>query len=129
MKYKKGTLVFAERTVFADNGRYDNRFGHPAMIPIAVDDFCNEIYYLLLTSNIGRVNLYPDQYYDLSDCWEEAGLQKPSLINLQHIYKGSGNMRTIGGLWPRLFKDVIKKLKEYQNMNPSKYYEEIRNLI
>ena len=99
------------------------------MIPIAIDDFSDEIYYLLLTSNIGRAQIYPDQYYDLSDHWEEVGLQKPSLINLQHIYKGNGGMKTIGGLWPRLFKDVIRRLKEYQNMNPSKYYEEIKNLI
>ena len=39
------------------------------MIPIASDDLSDETYYLMLTSNVGRKNLSPEQYYDLSEVW------------------------------------------------------------
>ena len=129
MNYGKGTIIFATRTKFADNGRYDNRTGHPGMIPIASDDISNETYYLMLTSNMTRKEIYPDQYFDLSDYWEDIPLEKPSLINLQNIYKGHISGDKLGGLWPKLFKDVIRALKEYQNEHPCENYEKIKDKI
>jgi len=129
MNYGKGTIVFATRTRFADNGQYDNRSGHPGMLPIASDDVTDETYYLMLTSNVARINIYPEQYYDLTEVWEQIPLEKPSLINLQNIYKGHITSDKLGGLWPQLYKDVIRKLKEYQNQHPCENYEEIKSRI
>ena len=129
MNYGKGTIIFATRTVFADNGQYDNRPGHPGMIPIASDDISNETYYLILTSNIGRLNICPEQYYDLSEVWKEIPLEKPSLINLQNVYKGHISGDKLGGLWPRLYKDVIRAFKIYQEEHPCDLYDEIKNKI
>ena len=129
MDYGKGTIIFATRTKFGDNGQYDNRKGHPGMIPIASDDISNETYYLMLTSNVSRINIYPDQYYDLSDIWEEVHLEKPSLINLQYIYKGHISGDKLGGLMPKIYKDVIRRLKKYQEENPCELYDEIKSKI
>lgn len=129
MKYGKGTIIFARRTKFADNGQYDNRAGHPGMIPIASDDLSDETYYLMLTSNVGRKNLYPEQFYDLSEVWEEIPLKKPSLINLQNIYKGHIEGGKLGGLQPQLYKDVIRELKKYQEVHPCANYKQIKEKI
>ncbi len=129
MNYGKGTIIFARRTKFADNGQYDNRAGHPGMIPIASDDISDETYYLMLTSNVGRKNLYPEQYYDLSEVWEQIPLEKPSLINLENIYKGRISGDKLGGLWPQLYKDVIRELKRYQEEHPCENYEKIKGKL
>lgn len=129
MKYGKGTIVFTTRTIFADSGKYDNRSGHPGMITIATDDVSDESYYLMLTSNLTKKIIYPDQYYDLSEVWEQIPLNKPSLINLETIYKGRITGDKLGGLWPQLYKDVIKELKEYQKDNPCENYEIIKDRI
>lgn len=129
MNYGKGTIIFATRTQFGDNGRYDNRIGHPGMLPIASDDTTNETYYLMLTSRVDKINIYPEQYFDLSNEWRNIPLQKPSLINLQYIYKGHINGNKLGGLYPKLYKNVIQKLKEYQSKCPCELYEEIKNYI
>lgn len=129
MNYGKGTIIFATRTKFADNGQYDNRSGHPGMLPIASDDVSDETYYLMLTSNISRLAIWPEQYYDLSDVWKEIPLDKPSLINLQNIYKGHVSGDKLGGLWPQLYKSVIRALKDYQEEHPCELYNEIKNKI
>lgn len=129
MKYGRGTIVFVRRTKFADNGKYDNRSGHPGILPIASHDISSETYYLLLTSNVGRKLIYPDQYYDLSDDWEKVKLKKPSLINLKDIYKGRIEGDKLGGLYPQLYREVISELKAYQEIHPCKLYEEIKNRI
>lgn len=128
MSYKKGTIIFARRTIFADNGQYDLT-GHPGLIPVAIDDYTDEMYYLLLTSNVSRILAFPNQYYDLSNCWERVNLKKPSLINLRYIYKEHASGKKIGGLDPRTYKDVIRKLKIYQNEHPCEYYEEIKDRL
>ena len=129
MVYKKGTIVFARRTKFADNGRYDNRCGHPGMIPITADDSTGEVYYLLMTSNMIKKVAYPDQYYDLADCWETVGLNKPSLINLRTIYNSNEIGEVLAGLPPRIYKDVIRALKRYQEQFPCENYHKIKNKL
>lgn len=128
MNYGKGTIIFARRTKFADNGRYD-RTGHPGVLPIASDDMTDETYYLMLTSQVGKKFAYPDQFYDLSEVWEEVHLKKPSLINLANIYVGRVSGDKMGGLMPQLYKDVIRKLKAYQNEHPCENYDLIKNRI
>ncbi|WP_026499315.1 hypothetical protein [Butyrivibrio sp. WCD2001] len=129
MNYGKGTIIFVRRTKFADNGQYDNRAGHPSMLPIASDDVSGDTYYLMLTSNVSKINAYPDKYYDLSDVWQDIPLERPSLINLQYIYKGRVEGGKLGGLWPQLYKDVIRELKRYQNEHPCECYEELKGKI
>ena len=129
MKYGKGTIIFARRTRFEDNGEYDNRSGHPGMIPIASDDITEDTYFLMLTSNTLKKESFPDQYYDLSDHWKEVHLKKPSLINLKYIYKGHVSGEKLGGLTPQLYKDVIREFKKYQEKYPSENYGEIKGKL
>ena len=126
MVYKKGTIVFTRRTIFEDIGQDDNRSGHPGMIPITSDDVTGDVYYLMLTSNMLKKEAFPDKYYDLTDCWEMIPLSKPSLINLETIYKGHDFGSKLGGLPPYVRKDVIRELKRYQEGNPCENYLEIK---
>ncbi len=128
MKYGKGTIVFIRGTIFADDGTYD-KIGHPGMIPIAVDYYTGDVYYLLLTSNISKLLFYPDEYYDLTDYWEDANLPKPSLVKLDYIYKGPVDGNIMGGLHPILYKDIIKELKRYQTKHPCPNYKEVESLL
>ena len=128
MSYKRGTFVFAKGTHFYDNGQLDAT-GHPAFLPIAVNDITGEAYYLTLTSNMAKVLAYTDQYYSLADVWEEIPLKKPSGINLQAIYKTNHIGNAVGGIAPRRLKEIIRELKRYQDENPCELYLEIKNIL
>ena len=65
----------------------------------------------------------------MSDVWEDIPLAKPSLINLQYIYKGHVSGDKLGGLRPQLFKDVIRELKKYQDEHPCENYEIIKGKL
>ncbi len=129
MEYKSGTIVWVTRTVFADNGRFDNRSGHPSVLPIASNDYTDETYYLMLTSNVSRILVHPDQYYDLTAIYKEVHLRVPSLINLQTIYKGHVDGQVLGGIMPKKHKEVLAALKAYQEEHPCELYEEIKERI
>lgn len=129
MGYKKGQVVLISRIKFADNGQYDHAASRPTLIPIASDDYTGETYYLTLTHNIGRINICPEQYYDLSENWREAHLLKPSLINLENIYVGQITGEVKGGLSPQMIRDVIRELKEYQEKHPCDNYEKIKGKL
>lgn len=126
MAYRKGSIEIQTDTRFKDNNKFDCRPCHPAVLPIASGYPAGEVYYLLVTSNVGRYLVFEDQYYSLADVWREAGLTKPSLINLQRIYKTSKPGNVVAGLPPKVYKDMIRKLKAYQDKNPDPLYEEIR---
>ena len=128
MEYKRGAIVRVEGTVFEDNGVTDLT-GHPSMIPVATDPDSNMTYYVIITSQIRKYNIYPDRYFDLRTDWQEAGLRKPSLINLAYIYKARIDTRPFGELNPNLYQSVISKLKTWQDQHPGKLYGELKPLI
>ncbi len=126
MKYGKGCIVMVSRSQFAD-GSYDPHMERPAMITLATDDYTDETYYLLITSQLRHFNAYPEAYFPLAESiWKEVGLKKPSLIKLYKVHKGMVNGKKKGGLEPALYREVIAKLKEYKEAHPDPIYDEIR---
>lgn len=129
MEYKKGSIVLKSGTVF-DNGDIDPRPCHPTLIPLASDNITDDVYYLVITSNISKYLLYESKFYLIDEeMIEEAHLIVPSMINLAEIHKDRNFISTVGGLPPRLFKSVISKFKAYQDEHPHKYYNEIKAYI
>ena len=129
MEYKKGSIVNKSGTVF-DNGDVDPRFSHPTLIPIARDNVMDDVYYLIITSKVGKYNLYEEQFYLIDeDMVEMAHLDSPSMVNLREIHKTRDFGKIKGGLPPFLYKEVIRKFKAYQELHPHEHYEEVKNLI
>ena len=129
MEYKKGSIVLKSGTVF-DNGDVDPRPCHPSFIPISRDDLTDDVYYLVITSKVGKYTRYEDKYYLIDeDLVEAVHLEVPSMINLEEIHKDRKFIDTVGGLPPFLYKDVIRKFKVYQENHPHRYYEELKSLI
>lgn len=87
MEYKKGSIVLKSGTVF-DNGDVDPRPCHPSFIPIARDDLTDDVYYLVITSKVGKYTRYEDKYYLIDeDLVEAVHLEVPSMIR---TYIGDG---------------------------------------
>lgn len=128
LEYKKGTIVQKRNIIFKD-GQSDPHCCHPAMIPVASDEISSDTYYLLITSQDWEYENDPDAYFSLSDCWEDAYLVKPSFINLKNIYKGHVVEKKCGGLERSIFKQVIQKLKAYQEEHPDEYYDELKSKL
>ena len=127
MEYGKGTIILKQGIIFKDNQTRDSKICHPAMIAIATDSITDETYYLTMTSQVQKYALYEDRYYLLgTDLFESVNLDRPSMINLQNIYKERIRENKVGGLPPRLYKDVIRKFKAYQEENPDPLYTELK---
>ena len=129
MEYKKGSIVLKIGTVF-DNGDVDPRPCHPSFIPIVRDDLTDDVYYLIITSKVGKYTMFEDKYYLVDeDLVEAVHLEVPSMINLEEIHKDRKFIDTVGGLPPFLNKDVIRKFKAYQEEYQHRYYGELKSLI
>ena len=127
MDYGKGTIAFKSGTVFKD-GQIDPRKGHPVMLPIASDDISQETYYLLLDSHPEkRIDKYIG-YFNLL-AWHEIGLPYPSTVNIRDIYKAHINGKALCGMPPKVYKEVIRNFKEFQEEHPDEFYEEIKGKL
>ncbi len=129
MEYKKGAIVLKSGTIF-DNGDVDPRSCHPTLIPIGRDSITDDVYYLIITSKVGKYAFYEEKFYLIDeDMVDEVHLEVPSMINLEEIHKDREFINIVGGLPPYMYKDVIRKFKVYQEKHPHKLYEEVKNLI
>ena len=129
MEYKKGSIVLKSGMVF-DNGDVDPRPCHPTLIPIGRDSVTDDVYYLIITSKVGKYAFYEDKFYLIDEEMVDAAhLEVPSMINLAEIHKDRKFIDTVGGLPPFMYKDVIRKFKAYQEAHPHKYYEEVKAFI
>ena len=130
MEYGKGTIILKHGIIFKDSQTPDPRYCHPAMIAIATDSITDETYYLTLTSQIHNYAIYEDAYYLLGqDIFQTVSLDKPSMINLRNIYKERIFEKIVGGLPPKLYKDVMRKFKLYQGSHPDPLFEELKPWI
>ena len=129
MKYEKGSIVLKSGTVF-DDGNVDPKPCHPTLIPIGRNNVTEEVYYLIITSQIGEYARHEKEYYMIDgDMVKTAHLVVPSMINLKEIYKTKEFINTVGCLTPGMYKKAIQKFEAYQAEHPHRYYDEVRNLI
>ncbi|WP_274939993.1 hypothetical protein [Chordicoccus furentiruminis] len=127
MEYGKGTIILKQGIIFKDNQSRDSKICHPAMIAIATDSITDETYYLTMTSQVHKYAIYEERYFLLGqDLFEIANLDRPSMINLQNIYKERIREKKVGGLPPRLYREVIRKFKQYQETSPDPLYAELK---
>ncbi len=132
MEYGKGTIILKRGIVFKDNQLRDSKVCHPAMVAIATDSITGETYYLTMTSQVHKYALYEERYFLLDEetlNFASISLDRPSMVNLQNIYKEYVNDKKVGGLPPRLYKAVMRKFMAYQEKNPDPLYEELKMYI
>ena len=126
---KKGTITLVRGLVF-ENGEMDKKPCRPTMIAISSDSLTGDIFLLSLTSNVHRYAEHQDSYYALEEKdWKDAGLQVPSLINLSTVYRVSSAGVVKGGLHPRVYKEVIDKLKAYKENHSDANFEQIKDRL
>ncbi len=129
MEYGKGTIVLQSRSRFAD-GSYDPHGCRPTVIALASDSITDETYYLLITSQVRHYLTHPDEYFSLEEeLWRDVGLMYPSLIKLDKVHKGHVSGDKEGGLPPNVYKQMIRKLKEYKAEHPDENYDEIKRKL
>ncbi len=127
MEYGKGTIILKHGIVFKDMQTRDSKICHPAMIALETDIYTGETYYLTMTSQVQKYLIYEEKYFLLDDeMIGEIKLDRPSMINLENIYRETINERKVGGLPPKLYKAVIRKLKKYQEEHPDPLYEDLK---
>lgn len=130
MKYGKGTIILKKGIIFKNDQSRDPKICHPAMLVIATDSITDETYYLTMTSQVQLYALYEDRFFLLgTDLFKAVNLERPSLINLQNIYKDYVTEKKVGGLPPKLYKDVIRKFKEYQEKRPDPLFDELKMFV
>lgn len=130
MKYRSGTIVYKEGIIFKRTQEKDPKTSRPILIPIASNSTTNNTYFLLLTSETKWYLVHDEAYYLIGEkAFSHIKLKKPSLINLQDIYKENVDEEIEGGLPPRIYREVIEKFKQYQEEHPDELYEELKPLL
>ncbi len=126
---KKGTITLIKDFIF-ENGQVDRKHHRPTMIAISADSLTGDIYLLSLTSNVQRYAEHEESYYIFEEKdWVEAGLKVPSMVNLSTVYRVKYEGTKCGGLHPRVYKEVIDKLKKYKENHKDEIYEEIKSKL
>lgn len=129
LEYKKGNIVLQSETRFSD-GSFDPHAFRPAVVMLPSDSYAQDTYYLLATSQVKHLLKDPDAYYAMTEEeWREAGFKRPTLIKLDKMHKRQITGQKKGGLPPKIYKGLIRQLKQYKDEHPDPVYEEIRHLL
>lgn len=130
MSFARGEVIANFTHVWKDTGSHEAKRARDCLIAIADKD--EATYYLTISTHNNAAweyyQKFPEWNYLLTKKKCES-LQKTSVVNLRLIYKAEPMGKYLFSVSDQVFEDLIKRFKEWQNINPDPLYEEIKDII
>lgn len=118
MQYIKGEIFNKKSLIFKD-GKCDTRIhGHPVVVLDYIDDI-DEVFYVKMISDVTKLAKSPSRYMIIKNT-KANGLDRPSLICLDEIYRGSEGVLSRGEISQSQYIELIQRIYSLNTKNNNK---------